>query len=132
MPQALGDMPLHLRAEHQFGLGRDDRVLDFEMIVGDQRLQRHTAGRSAHVAGELAAVAAKAADLEAQLVIGDPGRGDRVGGIAEDEDPLAGQIGGIDRPRPPGHALEWASAITGSGSVPAARPPRRMKSRVAP
>jgi hypothetical protein len=37
MPQALGDMPLHLRAEHQLRLQLGDLGFDLEIIVGDQR-----------------------------------------------------------------------------------------------
>ena len=36
--QPLGDVALHLRAEHQLGLQLGDRRLDLEIVVGDQRL----------------------------------------------------------------------------------------------
>ena len=36
--QPLGDVPLHLRAEHQLGLQLRDPGLDLEIVVGDQRL----------------------------------------------------------------------------------------------
>ena len=104
-PQAFGDVPLHLRAQHQFGLRGDDGVLDLQMVVGDQRLDAIVLGSGAHITGELAAVGAKAADLEAQFVLRHAGGGDRMGGVAKDENPLARQIVGIDRPRVPGKAL---------------------------
>ena len=38
MPEPLGDVALHLRAEHEFGLQLGDLRLDLEIVVGDQRL----------------------------------------------------------------------------------------------
>jgi hypothetical protein len=35
--EALGDVALHLRAQHQLRRGVDDRLLDIQIIVGDQR-----------------------------------------------------------------------------------------------
>jgi hypothetical protein len=34
--QALGDVALHLRAQHQLGRGGGDGGLDLEVVVGDQ------------------------------------------------------------------------------------------------
>ncbi len=61
-------------------------------------------GEVAHVAGELAGVGADRHDGEAELLLGDAGRGERVGGVAEHEDALAGEIGRVDRARVPGQA----------------------------
>jgi hypothetical protein len=36
--EPLGDVALHLRAEHQLGRGLRDAPLDFEVVVGDQGL----------------------------------------------------------------------------------------------
>ena len=36
--QPLGDVALHLGAEHEFGLQLGDLRLDLEIVVGDQRL----------------------------------------------------------------------------------------------
>ena len=94
----LGDMALHLRAQHQFGLQFRDPGFDLEVVVGDQRLDPVEFGCLANVTAEFAAVGADPDHLEAELVGCDAGRGNRVGGIAEDEDPLAGQIGRIHRP----------------------------------
>jgi hypothetical protein len=48
--QALGDVALHLRAEHQFGLQLGDPRLDLEIVVGDQRLDAVELGGLAHLA----------------------------------------------------------------------------------
>ena len=48
-------------------------------------------------AGQFAVVAAQAHDLEAHLVARDAGGGVHMGGVAEEEDALAGQIGAVDR-----------------------------------
>ncbi len=101
--QSLGDVPFHLRAQHQFGMRRRDRFLDLEMIVGDQRLDAMLGSGGAQVAREFTIVAAQAADHEAQLVAGDARSGDGVRRIAEDEDALAGKVGRIDRAAPPRH-----------------------------
>ena len=99
--EALGDVPLHLRAQHQLRLqGRDGR-LDLEVVVADQRLEAELGGGGPQLAAELAAVAAEADHVEAQLVAGDPGGGHGVGGVAEHEDAFAGQIGAVDRARVP-------------------------------
>ena len=99
--QTLGNMPLHLRAQHQLGLQFRDLGLDLEIIVGDQRLDAVKRGGVANFAAEFAAVGAKPDHLEAELVRGDPCGGDGVGRIAEDEDALAGKVGRIDRARIP-------------------------------
>ena len=66
--EPLGDVPLHLRAEHQFGLQLGDLRLDFQIVVGDQRLDAVALGGLAHLAGEFAAVGAEADDGEAELL----------------------------------------------------------------
>ena len=58
--QPLGDVALHLRAQHQLGLQLGDLGLDLEIVVGDQRLDAVALGGLAHLAGELAAVGAEA------------------------------------------------------------------------
>ena len=68
MPEPLGDVALHLRAEHQFGLQFGDPGLDFEIVVGDQRLDAVAFGRLAHLAGEFARVGSQADDLEAEFL----------------------------------------------------------------
>ena len=79
------------------GRGGDDGGFDLEVVVGDQRLEAVFLGAGAHGAGELAVVAAEADDLEADLVAGDAGGGHGVGGVAEDEDALVGEVGASRR-----------------------------------
>ena len=116
-------MALHLRAEHQFGLQRLDRLLDLEIVVGDQRLDAVQLGRLAQIAGEFAIVAAEPDDFEAELVARDAGGGDGVGRVAEDEDALAGQIG---RVRPSGSTTAGSTCrARRRDRYPRARRPRR-------
>ena len=100
--QALGDMALHLGAQHQLHLQLGDLRLDVEIVVGDQRLDPIELGGLAHLAGEFAGVSAEPHDLEAQLRLRDARGGDGVAGVAEHEDALAREIGGIHRARVPG------------------------------
>ena len=102
--QPLADMPFHLRAQDQFRLQGGDGCLDLKIIVGDQRLDPEGLCGGAQGTGLFAVVAAHAAHLEADLVAGDFRGGNDMGGIAEQEHALAGQIGRIDRGRPPGLA----------------------------
>ena len=99
--EPLGDVALHLRAKHQFGRGGSDRVLDREVIVGDERLDPAARRLGSDISGEFTGIAAEAADLETQFFARDPRGGDRVGRIAEDEDALGGEVGRIDRSAPP-------------------------------
>ena len=107
--EALGDVALHLRAEHELGLQLLDLRLDFEIVVGDQGLDTVSLRGLADVAGEFAAVGAEADDGETELLRRDAGGGDGVGRVAEDEHALAGEIGGIDRARVPGKARSLGS-----------------------
>ena len=116
--QPLGDVALHLRAEHQFRLQLGDLRFDLQVIVGDQRLDAVELGGLAHFAGELAAVGAEPDDGEAELLGCDARGGDGMGGVAEDKDALAGQIGRIDRARIPGQP-RLGRAQHGAGSMPA-------------
>ncbi len=100
--QALGDVALHLGAEHQVGRRRSDRRLHVEVVVAHQRGDAVQRRGLAQLAGELSAVAAQAHHLEAQLPCRDPGGGDGVGGVAEHEHALAGEVGGVHRARVPG------------------------------
>ena len=102
--EALGDVAFHLGAEDQFRGGGDDGGFDVEVVVGDEGFEPVVLGAGAHGAGEFAVVAAEADDLEADLVAGDAGGGHGVGGVAEDEDTLAGEVGAVDGGRPPGLA----------------------------
>ena len=97
----LGDVTLHLRAEHQFGLQLGDARLDLEVVVADQRLDAVQLGGLAHFAREFAAVGADADDGEAHFLRGHARRSHGVRGIAEHEHALARQVGGIDRARVP-------------------------------
>ena len=65
--EPLGDMALHLRAEHQFGLQLGDLGLDFEIVVGDQRLSAARLGGLAHFSREFPRVGPEADDLEAEF-----------------------------------------------------------------
>jgi hypothetical protein len=87
----------HLRAEHQFNLQLGDAGFDFEVVVGDQRLDAVQLGGLAHLARELAAVGADAHNLKAEFLRRHAGRGHRVRGVTEDEHALAGEVGGIHR-----------------------------------
>ena len=100
--EALGDMPLHLRAQHQLGLQLGDGGFDLEIIVRDERFEAIQLGRLAHVAGVFASIGAEAADSEPQFARGNAGGRDGMGGVAEDVDALAGQVGKIDRFGVPG------------------------------
>ena len=102
--QALGAVALHLGAEHQLGSRLGNCRFHRQVVVADQRLQAQLPGGGAHLTGLLAAVAAQAHHLEAQLAAGDAGGGDGVAGVAEHEHPLAGEVGGIHRARVPGQA----------------------------
>ena len=70
--QLLGDVALHLRAEHQFGLQFGDLRLDIEVVVGDQRLEAELRRGLAHGPGEFARIGAEADDVEAQFFLGHP------------------------------------------------------------
>ncbi len=100
-PQPLADMAFHLGAEDQFRRRLLDGALDVEVIVGDQRLEAQRLGGGAHRARHLAVVAAQADDLEPHLLGRDPGRRDGMAAVAEDEYPLAGQVGAVDAGRIP-------------------------------
>ena len=95
-------MAFHLGAEDQFRLQRRDLRLDFEIIVGDQRLDLKVLRSRADFAGELSRISPQADDREAEFLGGDARGGDGVGGVAEDEDALAGQVGRVDRTGIPG------------------------------
>eukprot|EP01136_Pigoraptor_vietnamica_P016177 Opistho-1_new@59960 len=93
--QALGDVALHLRAQHQLGLQLGDARLHVEVVVADQRLHAVERGRVAHLARELAAVGAQADHGEAHFLRGDARGGHHMGGVAEHEHALAREVGGI-------------------------------------
>ena len=101
--QPLGDMPLHLGAEHQFTCRSRDGVFNHQIVVGDQRLDAIKLGGGANVASEFTVVAAQPDHFETQFVTGDARRRNGVSRIAENENSLAGQVRRIDRARPPGH-----------------------------
>ncbi len=97
-------MALHLRAQDQLRPQPGDRLLHREEIVGHDRFRPVGGGTLANVPGEFAGIGADGDDGETELVAGDAGGGQRVGGVAEDEDALAGQVGRIDGARIPGQA----------------------------
>ena len=99
--EALGDVALHLGAEHEFGVGGGNRLLDREIVVGDEWFDAVQLGRVAQVAREFTVIAAKPDDLEPHLLARDARRSDRVACVAEDEDALGGQVRRVDRPRIP-------------------------------
>ena len=101
--QALGDVALHLRAEDEFRLKLGDRLLDLEIVVGDEGGAVVQRRRGPDLPRKFAVVGAEAHDLEAHLLRRYASRGDGVGRVAEDEDALAGQVVAVDGPRPPGH-----------------------------
>ena len=102
MPRPLGDVPLHLRAEHEFGLQLGHLGFDFEIVVGDERFDVVELGGLADLARKLTRVGPEAHDVEPKLLRGDPRGCDRVRRVAKDEHALAGQIGRVDGPRVPG------------------------------
>src|SRR5207237_1409038 len=104
--EPLGDMALHLRAEHELRPQLADAGFDLQVIVGNQRLDAVDGRSLADLAGEFAGIGAETDDLEAELLGRDARRGDRMSRVAEDEDALAGEIGRVDRARIP-----WQSAL---------------------
>ena len=96
-PQSLGDVPLHLCAEHQVRRELGDLGLDREIVVADQGLDAVARGSLAYFAAEFPGVSSKASHREAEFVTGDARRGDCMGRIAEHEDPLAGEVSRVDR-----------------------------------
>ena len=62
--QTLCDMPLHLAAEHELGLEVRDLGFDFEIIVGDQRLDTVELGGFANLPCELARIGAESDHLK--------------------------------------------------------------------
>ena len=106
--EALGDVPLHLRAQHQFRLQGRDGGLDLKVVVGNQRLNAVQLGGGADLAGVFAAVGAEADDGEAELLVRHAGGGDGVGGVAVDEHPLAREIVAVHRARVPRHPRRCA------------------------
>ena len=95
-------MALHLGAKHQLRRGLGHGLFHHQVVVGDQGLQAQLLGGGAHLPRLFAAVGAQAHHGEAQLLAGDAGGGDRMGGIGKDEHPLAREVGGIHRARIPG------------------------------
>ena len=75
--------------------------LDLQIVVADQGRHAVKGGGGAQRAGLFAVVAPKAHHLEPDLFRGDAGGGDGMGAVAKDVDPLAGQVGRIDRGRIP-------------------------------
>ena len=94
---ALGDVALHLCAQDQLGLQRVDLGFNFEVVVGDQGFDAVAFGAFAHFAGKFAAVCAHAHHLKTHLLAGDAGRGHHMRGVTKNIDPLAGQVGRVDR-----------------------------------
>ena len=66
-PQALGDVPLHLRSEHELGPERRHLRLDLEIVVGDQAVGVERRRGVPYLPGELSRVGSQAGDLEAEL-----------------------------------------------------------------
>ena len=64
------------------------------MIVGLDAVER---GLGPDLAGEFAGVGAETHHPEAEFGGSDASGGERMGGVAEDEDPLVREIGRIDR-----------------------------------
>ena len=102
--QALGAVALHLGTQHQFRCRCRHRRLHGEVIVCDQGLQAQPSRRRPHLPGQLPAVGTQTHHLETQLLAGDAGCGDGVGGVSENEYPLGREVGGIHRAGIPGQA----------------------------
>ena len=100
--QTLADMAFHLGAQDHLGLQLFYGGLDFEVVVGNQRLDPVVLGQRPDRAGKFAVVAAEAGDFEAHLVPRDARRGGNMAAVAEDEHALAGQVSAVDAARPPG------------------------------
>ena len=69
-----------------------DGLFDVKIIVGNERLDAVVFAKGADIAGELAVVTAKAADLEAHFFFCDAGGGFDVGAVTENKDTLAGEV----------------------------------------
>ena len=100
--EALGNMPLHLRAEHQFGCRITDSLLDFEIIIANQRLEPHRRGRGAYITRHFTSVRAHTDHVEAELFLGHARRADDVRAVAKDVHPLSREVRRVDAARIPG------------------------------
>ena len=102
--ETLADVAFHLRAEDHLGRGIGDRLFDFEVVVGDQRVETEFLRQRPDRPRKFAVVAPETNNLETHLVAGDAGGGLHMGRVAKEEHALAGEISAVDRLGPPGLA----------------------------
>jgi hypothetical protein len=117
--QALGDVALHLRAQHQFGLQFGDLGLDLEVVVADQRLDPVQLGGLADLAARIRGCRCPGRRPGSPARWRDARGGHRMRGVAEHEHTLAGEVGRIDRAAVPGLAREVSRSSAACGSRPA-------------
>ena len=99
--QALGDMPLHLRAEDQLRMKLGDTRLDIEIIIGNQRLDPKPRGSLANLPGIFARIGADANHIKSELAAGYPFGSQHMRRVAKNKHAFAGQIGRVNRLRIP-------------------------------
>ena len=97
-------MALHLGAEHQLWLKLSHRALYREIIIGDQRFEPIFARQCPHIASALPTVGTQTNDFESHLIPRHSCSGQRMRTIGKNENPLARQVGRIDRAAIPGKA----------------------------
>ena len=98
---ALGNVPLHLRAQHELGLKFRDPGFNLQIVVTDQRLDAIQFGCLAHLARELAAVGAEADHRETKLLCRHTSGCHGVRRIAEHKHAFSGQVSRVHRARVP-------------------------------
>ncbi len=129
--QPLGNVALHLGAQHQFRVRFGNLGLYFQIIVRDERLDAVALCRLAHVASEFSGVGTQAHNGKAKLFRRNARCGYRVRRVGEDEDALAREIGRIHGPRVPGHSRPDRIRVV-STSIPRRDRPHVRNSLVAP
>ena len=94
--KTLGNVPLHLRAQYQFGLQLSDCSLDREIVIGNERFEAIFSGQCPNIAGALAAVGTQPNDFKPHFVARHPRSRNSVGAIGKNKYPLAGEVCGVN------------------------------------
>ena len=97
----LGDVPFHLRAQHELRREFGHALFHREIVVADERFHPERGGEVANGPRVLARVRADSDHGEAEFVFRHAGGGHDMRGVTEYEHALAGEIRGVDRARIP-------------------------------